>query len=64
MSDYRKLLKEIQEIKEETTSADIASVDTKLGSGPFRRMKKGKKCKEHKRFNCDECQSDDDEKWS
>lgn len=44
-------------IQEETTSGDIATVDTKLG---MKRSKneKGKKCKEHKEVNCEICEED------
>jgi len=37
-----------------TTSGDIATVDTKLGMSR-RKQVKGKKCKAHKRPNCEEC---------
>jgi hypothetical protein len=58
MGDFKKFLKEI---REETTSADIATVDTKLDlvKRP-KHLEKGKKCVKHKRLNCKECES---EKW-
>lgn len=52
--DFRTLLKDIQE---ETTSGDIAIVQSKVGSAPVKRQK-GKKCKKHKRINCQECISE------
>lgn len=61
MGDFRKLLKDI---KEETTSGDIATVDTKLDM--VKRQKhliKGKKCKKHKRVDCEECLNEDS-KWN
>ena len=53
MGDFRKFIKELHE---ETTSGDIATVDTKLDlvKRP-KHLEKGKKCKEHKRINCTEC---------
>jgi len=56
MGDFRKLLKDIQE---ETTAADIATVDTKLDlvKRP-KHLVKGKKCKKHKRLNCKACDPD------
>lgn len=45
-------------IQEETTSADIATVDTKLGMKRNVHDKKGKKCKEHKEVNCEICEED------
>jgi hypothetical protein len=56
MRDFKKFLKEI---REETTSADIATIDTKLDM--VRRPKhleKGKRCAKHKRLNCKECESE------
>ena len=61
MGDFRKLIKEIHDLQEETTSGDIATVDNKLGSKPVRNLVKGKKCKKHKRVNCLECSEDADE---
>lgn len=55
----------IKKIQEETTSGDIASVDSKLGTTPARRdptelkhLHKGKKCKEHKLLNCEDCMNE------
>jgi|FLOH01.1.fsa_nt_gi hypothetical protein len=62
MGDFRKLLKDIQLVQEETTSGDIATVDTKLEMKPIKRPK-GKKCKIHKRMNCKEC-LEEDSKWN
>jgi hypothetical protein len=56
MGDFRKLLKDIQE---ETTSGDIATVDTKLD---IVKRGKGKKCKLHKAVNCDKCLNEN--KWN
>lgn len=57
--NFRKLLKDLQE---EVTSGDIATVDSKLGSKPMRhRDGSGKKCKKHKRLNCEECKKDKDD---
>lgn len=58
MGDFRKLLKEIRTLSEETTSGDIATVPSVIGSKPIRRIEKGKKCSKHKRFNCIECNPD------
>jgi len=41
----------LNNIKEETTSADIATVDTKLD------MSKQNKCKRHRKFNCKICKN-------
>lgn len=52
----------LHELSELTTSGDIATVDSKL-KHMHRRDKhlvKGKKCKEHKQLNCEEC---DNSKW-
>jgi hypothetical protein len=57
--NFRKLLKDIHDIQEETTSGDIATVDSKLGTKPIRHQGgNGKKCKSHKRVDCLECQKD------
>ena len=43
---------------EEVTSGDIATVDNILGDMTKRkpkRLQKGKKCKKHKKLNCDVC---------
>lgn len=55
----------LKELKEETTSADIATVDTKLDlvKRP-KHLEKGKKCKLHKRLNCHECEDElTESKW-
>jgi len=51
-----KFKKYLNKLKEETTSADIATVDTKLDlvKRP-KHLEKGKKCKAHKILNCEEC---------
>jgi hypothetical protein len=51
----------LNDMKEETTSGDIATVDTKLDTklDPNRRQKhldKGKKCKTHRIVNCEDCE--------
>jgi len=48
----------LKQLKEETTSADIATVDTKLDlvKRHEKHALKGKKCKRHKRLNCEECE--------
>jgi hypothetical protein len=52
-------------LAEETTSADIATVDNKLDM--VRRYEKhalkGKKCKKHKRVNCPVCAAEMEESW-
>jgi hypothetical protein len=46
----------LNDIKEETTSADIATVDNKLDMVKrYKHTDKGKKCKIHGRKNCQEC---------
>lgn len=49
-------------IKEETTSADIASVDTKLDlvKREPKHLSKGKRCKKHKELNCEICENEED----
>ena len=49
---FKKFLKDIEE---QTTSADIATVDTKLD---MTKRKKGKKCKKHKQFDCEVCEEE------
>lgn len=58
--------KYLNDIKEETTSGDIATVDTKLDMVKRpKHLEKGKKCKKHGRLNCVECLQDIKEsKWS
>ena len=48
-------------LEEETTSADIATVDNKLGMKRNVHDKKCKKCKEHKEVNCEICE---DDRWN
>lgn len=53
----------IKKIQEETTSADIATVDTKLDMtrrdpSEMKHLHKGKKCKLHKQLSCDECMNE------
>jgi hypothetical protein len=50
-------------LREETTSADIATVDNRLDRKTDASAKKlkNKRCKAHKRNNCDECLTD---KWN
>lgn len=45
-----------------TTSADIATVDNKLGS--MHKSPKGKKCKEHHKINCDKCNKMHESHWN
>lgn len=53
MGDFKKFIKEL---REETASGDIATVDAKLDLVKRQKhLEKGKKCKKHKRFNCLEC---------
>lgn len=56
-----KFSKYLKGIAEETTSADIATVDTKLDMTrryEKHKSQKGKKCKQHKQFNCEICEAD------
>lgn len=52
-----KFKKFLTALAEETTSGDIASVDTKLDlvKRQDKHLAKGKRCKEHKLLNCEEC---------
>lgn len=51
-----KFKKYLKKLSEETTSADIATVDTKLDMVKRQKhLEKGKKCKLHKKLNCQEC---------
>lgn len=59
---FKKFLKNLEE---EMQAADIAGVDTKLDF--VRRDKKrtkGKKCKMHKRYDCQECKDRQDNKYN
>lgn len=42
-------------LQELVAAGDIAPVDSKIN---MVRRQKGKKCKKHKRLNCQECQKD------
>lgn len=52
-----KFKKFLSALAEETTSGDIASVDTKLDlvKRSEKHLTKGKRCKEHKLLNCEAC---------
>ena len=52
-----KFKKFLTALAEETTSGGVASVDTKLDlvKRPEKHLAKGKRCKEHKLLNCEEC---------
>ncbi len=52
-----KFKKFLTALAEETTSGDIASVDTKLDlvKRQDKHLVKGKRCKKHKLLNCEEC---------
>lgn len=59
-----KFKKYLKDLAEETTTADIATVDTKLDM--VRRQKhleKGKKCKKHKVLNCEQCEDLNESKY-
>jgi len=51
-----KFKKFLDKLKEETTSGDIAGVDSKLDliKRP-KHLNKGKRCALHKELNCEEC---------
>lgn len=61
-----KFKKYLKGLAEETTSADIATVDNKLDM--VRRYEKhaekGKKCKKHKHVNCPICAEEQEESWN
>ena len=47
----------LQDLAEETNSADIATVDNKLDmTRRNKHIAKGKRCKAHKALNCEECE--------
>lgn len=53
----------IKTLREETTSADIATVDSKLDTTrrdpkEMKHLSKGKKCKLHKCLNCEHCENE------
>ena len=61
MAKYKKFSKFLDE---ETTSGDIATVDTKLDMTKRpKHLQKGKKCKKHHKLNCDVCESKLEEKY-
>ena len=53
----------LDEIREETSASDVASVDTKMDLRRNKHLEKGKKCQKHKRLNCSEC-LDKESKWN
>lgn len=54
----------LDELKEETSSGDIATVANKMDLVKRNKhLEKGKKCQKHKRLGCTEC-LDDDSKWN
>jgi hypothetical protein len=56
MGDFKKFIKEIQE---DTSTADIATVPVKLDLVKRPKiLEKGKKCKMHKKLNCEICESE------
>jgi len=65
---FKSYLKKLEkDISEETTSADIATVDNKLDMVKRyeKKGKKGKKCKAHGRVNCEECSAElSESKWN
>jgi hypothetical protein len=57
-----KFKKYLKDLAEETTAADIAPVDTKLDmTRRNKHLEKGKKCKQHKKLNCEICAEQIDE---
>lgn len=61
-----KFKKYLRDLAEETTSADIATVDNKLDMVKRyeKHSQKGKKCKEHKKYNCPICEAEHEEYWN
>lgn len=59
-----KFRKFLNAIEEETTSSDIATVANKLDLNQRheKHSNKGKKCKNHKKLNCEIC--NEDSKWN
>ena len=54
-----KFKKFLKGLSEETTSGDIATVDTKLDmTRRQKHLEKGKKCKKHKQLNCEICEEE------
>lgn len=69
MGKFRDFLREEGEATSTsgTTSADIATVDTKLDLVKRPKQKhlvKGHKCKKHGRVNCHECEDLTESKWN
>lgn len=60
-----KFKKYLKGLAEETTTADIATVDTKLDMAKRyeKHAAKGKKCKKHKRVNCPICEAEMEDSW-
>lgn len=62
---FKKFLSDIQET---TTTGDVAAVDTKLDMvkrpKPQKHLDKGKKCKKHKKVNCEECEALEESKYN
>lgn len=59
-----KFKKYLKGLAEETTSADIATVDTKLDMVKRpKHLEKGKKCKKHKVLNCETCLREAENKY-
>lgn len=58
--------KYLKDLAEETTAADIATVDTKLDlvKRHEKHAHKGKKCKKHKKFNCEICEEMNENHWN
>lgn len=61
-----KFKKYLKGLAEETTTADIATVDNKLDMVKRyeKHSQKGKKCKKHKVFNCTICEAEHEESWN
>lgn len=53
-----------QFLSEEMTSGEIADVESKLEVSRMKHLDKGKKCKKHKRANCEICQDLEDSKYN
>lgn len=56
--------KYVNRIQEETTAGDIATVMTKLDmTRRSKHLHKGKKCKAHSNYNCEECEELEESKF-
>lgn len=66
MSKAGKFRSFLENLKEETTSGDIATVDNKMDFvRRNKHLEKGKKCTTHKRLNCNICNDDlENKKWN